>query len=193
MELEYIYSFCAAPFRACKPHIYALTKDGAQALADLDRRDRSEILYPKGGIQFAGDCEHRQGYIDLCIAFDARAAASEDRRVHGPLHYPDKTGSNRQGIASRPMTRIDLGRGEHIVPDGLAAFEVAGKRRPVALEFHRQTRPRTHCRATGAAYPGDCRGGPGRLWKRLGAGGRQKIGHFRVGVMSPNVTPLLFA
>lgn len=119
------------------PRVYTLTKHGAALVADMERRDLSEIVWPVGGVQYANDFDHRAAYIDCCIAFDAWIAADERRESLEVRHYFDKTGANRSGVLRlRARTRIDLPTGRFIIPDGLAFFDTGDKRRAVAIEIH---------------------------------------------------------
>lgn len=125
------------------PTVYTLTKYGAEILAEIERSDVSDILYPTAGIQFANDLRHRIAYVDWCIAFDAWIGADEDRQCLALRHYFDKTGSNRSGPARmRPETRIDFGASGYIIPDGLVFFENADKRITAAVELENRTDPK---------------------------------------------------
>jgi hypothetical protein len=120
------------------PRIYALTKYGAEVVAEMEQCDPSEIVYPVGGPQYADDFEHRTAYIDACMAFDAWIAADERRQCLALHHYFDKSGANRTGANRlRSACRIDLGHRDFIIPDGLAYFDTGTRKRVVALELHR--------------------------------------------------------
>jgi hypothetical protein len=119
------------------PRVYTLTKTGAEVVADMERCDLSEIVYPVGGVQYANDFDHRAAYVDCCIAFDAWIAADERRECLATRHYFDKTGANRSGTTRmRSVCRVDLPGGRFIIPDGQAFFDTGAKRRAVALELH---------------------------------------------------------
>lgn len=120
------------------PRVYSLTKLGAEVVAEIERRDVSEILYPVGGVQFSKDFEHRSAYIDACIAFDAWIAADDRRECMEMRHEFDKTGSNRGSGAHRmrSVCRVDLPSHHYIIPDGLLFFDTGTKQRAVALEIH---------------------------------------------------------
>lgn len=120
------------------PRVHTLTKLGAEVVADMERCDLSEIVYPVGGVQYANDFDHRAAYIDCCIAFDAWIEADERRECLAFRHHFDKTGANRSGTQRmRSVCRIDLPGGRRfIVPDGLAFFDTGTKKRAVAIEFH---------------------------------------------------------
>jgi len=120
------------------PRIYTLTKLGAMLVAEVERCDPSEIIYPIGGVQFSNDYEHRTAYIDACIAFDAWIEADDRRECLETRHYFDKTGTNRGAGTSklRASTRVDLPTGRFIIPDGLAFFDTGTKRCAVSVEIH---------------------------------------------------------
>jgi hypothetical protein len=119
------------------PRVYTLNKHGAAVVADMERCDVADIVYPVGGVQYANDFDHRVAYIDCCIAFDAWISADERRECLAIRHHFDKTGANRSGTQRlRALSRIDLERGRFIVPDGLAFFDTGTKKRAVAIEFH---------------------------------------------------------
>lgn len=120
------------------PRIYTLTKYGAELVAEVERRDPSEIIYPIGGVQFANDYEHRTAYIDACIAFDAWIAADDRRECLEVRYYFDKSGTNRGAGSARlrAATRVDLPTGRFVIPDGLVFFDTGTKQRAVALEIH---------------------------------------------------------
>lgn len=119
------------------PRVYTLTRQGAVVVADMERCDPAEILWPHGGVQYANDFDHRAAYIDCCIALDAWIAADERRECLEIRHYFDKTGSNRGGVQRlRSVCRADLPSGGFVVPDGLAFFDTGTKRRVVALEYY---------------------------------------------------------
>ena len=121
-------------------HIYALTEHGAQVVADMLHRDAASVRYPVGGIQYANDFEHRQAYVDLCIAFDEWIARGEQRHCRVLTHYFDKTGANRKGTPCHSVNRIELPDGRHpVVPDGLALIDTETKRRALVVELHHKT------------------------------------------------------
>jgi hypothetical protein len=128
------------PGQKKKSRVYFLTEHGAKIIADYERREVSEIPYPKGGVQYARDYYHREAYIDYLIYFH-RWIEKVDGRVFTEKHYFDSQGSNRKGTQAHAQTRINL-KEEFIVPDGLADFEAGGTRRAVAVEIHRHTDPK---------------------------------------------------
>jgi len=121
-------------------YIYALTAYGAAVVAELLKVDASAVSYPVGGIQFVNDFEHREAYIDFCIAMDAWIAKHQDRYCRTLTHYFDKTGANRSGKPMRSVNRLDMTTAKGVViPDGLALVDTETKRRALAIELHHKT------------------------------------------------------
>ena len=121
-------------------YIYALTSHGAAVVAELLHADISAVPYPIGGIQFVNDFEHREAYIDLCIALDRWIDCHEERYCRTLTHYFDKKGSNRKGIPAYSVNRLELPAGRGcFVPDGLALIDTEKKRRALAIEIHHKT------------------------------------------------------
>jgi len=121
-------------------YVYALTAKGAEIAAEILRCDPSAVRYPIGGIQFVNDHEHREAYIDLCVALDAWVAGHPDRYCRSLTHYFDKDGANRKGTPLRSVNRLELPGGRDIViPDGLALVDTETKRRALVLELHHKT------------------------------------------------------
>lgn len=120
------------------PYVYALTKHGADAVAELFGHEN--VRYPIGKIGYVNDYFHREAYIDFCIAVDAWANADEAREVLEFSHYFDKTGANRKGIPLRSVNRLlaspEVGE---IEPDGLFFVNTGSKNRAFAVEIHNHT------------------------------------------------------
>lgn len=94
--LQYREYFAVSAHRR-RPFVYALTGHGAAVAAELLDEEPGSIRYPVGGIAHVHDYEHREAYIDACIALDRWAEADEAREVLFLSHYFDKTGANRKG------------------------------------------------------------------------------------------------
>ncbi len=121
-------------------YVYALTARGAEVVADMPRAEPGPVRYPIGGIQYANDFQHREAYVDFCIALDAWIAAGEARHCRILTHYFDKTGANRRGQPSRSVNRLELPKAPGvIVPDGLALIDTETKRRALVIEIHHKT------------------------------------------------------
>lgn len=121
-------------------YVYALTAHGAEVIAARIGKDASAVLYPAGGIQFVNDFEHREAYVDFCIALDKWIDEGESRHCRTLTHYFDKTGSNRKGQPSHSVNRLELPKNRGaIVPDGLALIDTETKRRALAIEIHHKT------------------------------------------------------
>lgn len=120
------------------PHIYALTKQGAEFVEGI--KDLDSVRYPVGSIQYINDYFHRTTYVDFCIAVDKWADAHEDREVLSFSHYFDKSGANRKGQPMRSLNRVLASEsvGE-IEPDGLFFVDTGNKVRAFAVEIHNNT------------------------------------------------------
>lgn len=126
--------------KGCKPRVYFLTEHGARALADFERCETTDILYPRGGMQYARDFYHREAYIDYLIIFRLWIEKTGGT-IFDEKHYFDAQGSNRKGTQAHAQTRLTMKEG-FIVPDGLVDFQAGGKRRVAAVEIHRHTDPK---------------------------------------------------
>ncbi|WP_040476628.1 hypothetical protein [Paramagnetospirillum caucaseum] len=137
--LQYREYFAVSAHRR-RPFVYALTQHGATVAAELLDVEAESIRYPVGGIAHVHDYEHREAYIDVCIALDRWAEAGEARETLFLSHYFDKTGANRKGIPSHSVNRFalpgDLG---NVEPDGIFFVDTGTKRRALALELNNTT------------------------------------------------------
>lgn len=122
-------------------HIYALTNHGAAVAAELLGTDTDDIIYPKGGIKFKSDYEHRLSYIEFCIHMNKWASERIERDILHMSHYYDETGSNRLGTIARSVNSFPHPKDNTrtLTPDGLFFLHTGTKRRALAMELHRTT------------------------------------------------------
>lgn len=125
--------------------VYCLTRHGADYAAEVLERNRDEILFPKGLVQFQShDYFHRMGWIHTHIALRNWAAKSGND-VKFVRSYHTKIGAQRGkgALRSKAITRIEFGRdvlgGSFLEPDGIAYFSDGDKQRLCAVEVHRAT------------------------------------------------------
>lgn len=125
--------------------VMCLTVHGADLAAEVLGLERSEILYPKGGIQFTHrDYFHRMRYIDCHIAL-RNWATKTGNTVEFVKSYFTKDGSQRGdgALRSQSVTRVEFDsrvEGKTFMePDGIACFKSQGKSRLCAIELHRKT------------------------------------------------------
>lgn len=117
------------------PYIHYLTEHGANALAEYYRIPITNIIYPKGGVQFQRDILHRIGVIDCAIRF-VQWAQANNIEIDTLDCYFDKIGSQRLG-GQVSATRINRPNGDFIEPDLI--FVVRENDQPLiyAIEYHR--------------------------------------------------------
>ncbi len=128
------------------PKVYYLGHNGVTLLADFLQINTKEIEYPKGGIQYTDDYQHRVNFIDFHIAFK-RWTQQQHKDVDFFYSYFDKIGSQRKGkIRSMAKTRVQLNRtvytqqeSKAFIPDGITQYQDGNKPRLVAIEIHNGT------------------------------------------------------
>lgn len=121
------------PFR-----VHYLTPKGVEVLAESLRLDINDIEYPKGGVQFSIDYQHRMNFIDFHIAFRHWAEITT-RDIEFVDSYFDKIGSQRGGnVHSTAKTRVQL-NGKAFIPDGITRYQDGKKSRLVVIEIHNGT------------------------------------------------------
>ena len=137
------HDFGWIPQQGKLPYVYYLTGYGADVLAEQLKIDPDSIEYPKGGIQFSRDYQHRLNFIDFHIAFK-RWAQQHHKETEFFYSYFDKIGSQRKGnVRSTAKTQVHLERtvytnleSKPFIPDGLTRYQDGEKSRLVAIEIH---------------------------------------------------------
>jgi len=118
--------------------IYYLTHTGATLLAEALQLDINDIEYPKGGVQFSSDYQHRVNYINFHIEL-RRWAELNNKALAFVESYFDKTGRQQKGhVSSISKTRVQL-NGKAFIPDGIVKYQDHHKSRLVAIEIHNGT------------------------------------------------------
>lgn len=114
---------------------YALTRSGAQYVADLEGWRLGDVYYPQGGIGFDFDDHfHREACALFAAKFWEWAETTEDVAVSRCVGYWKKEAS--QYAANRVLVP---GLEYPIIPDWLLRFEHGEKSRLVAVEVDRTT------------------------------------------------------
>lgn len=121
-----------------QPFVYCLTERGAEIVSDYWRVPFGKIIYPKGGIQFARDLQHRIATIDCHVQMRRWAEAIHGDVVHADWYF-DKTGSQRAAGYQHATSRLNLSSsgGDWIEPDGVFGVNVEGVSVLYVLEVHR--------------------------------------------------------
>jgi hypothetical protein len=120
--------------------ISTLTVSGVNVLAEIDRIDASSIYFPALGVQYSRDYLHRRAFIDCHIAITQWANTCGAELRFFDRYFLAEGGNHAGGtdtlIRREYQTKIVLPKAEIIIPDGIFAFEQAGKTRLCALEIH---------------------------------------------------------
>ncbi|MEM6820329.1 MAG: hypothetical protein AAF558_00110 [Verrucomicrobiota bacterium] len=120
---------------AMKEDVYCLTKRGATE-AEL-QMGISPVYYPKDGIQYERDFEHRTGTIDFMIALD-QWAASHDSTVEFIHTYFQGTGSQQGACKFQRATEFTLRNRRKFVPDATFRLHMSDhEKRLFVFEYHR--------------------------------------------------------
>ncbi len=114
---------------------YALTKAGAQHVAELEGWDERQVYYPHGGIGFEfADHFHREACALFAAKFWEWAESTEDVAVSHSCGYWKKNASRY--AANRILVP---GLEDPIIPDWLLRFDHGEKVRLAAVEIDRTT------------------------------------------------------
>lgn len=114
---------------------YALTKAGAQYVAELEGWDERQVYYPHGGIGFEfADHFHREACALFAAKFWEWAESTEDVAVSHSCGYWKKNASRY--AANRILVP---GLEDPIIPDWLLRFDHGEKVRLAAVEIDRTT------------------------------------------------------
>jgi len=120
------------------PMVVALNKNSIELLADELRVHPDTLRYPKGGIQYNRDAEHRSATIDCHIRM-CQWATKVGANIDLAHLYFDKIGAQKITKGGEvPVTKIELGpaKNDTIEPDSIFGISLAGERLIYALEMH---------------------------------------------------------
>jgi DNA-binding PadR family transcriptional regulator len=124
-------------------NIYALTELGAEWAARLMKLDAAEVPYPIGGVQYVWDMQHREAYIDACIALYAWAEAHHLRRLELSHYFDRERKGGKVARGAQSVNRLAMPDGSNVEPDGMGLVTTeTGGLFPFALELHNKTRPK---------------------------------------------------
>lgn len=117
--------------------LYQLTPHGARTLAELWRCNERDIVYPRNGLKFQRDYEHRKGLVDLHIALRTWATQKEDREVlrFDPYYFrPGKRPLTQ--LRFKPDAALPKDYATVIEPDAIVEYEDGGTNTLAVIELH---------------------------------------------------------
>lgn len=129
--------------------LYALTRQGAETIAEHRGEDMEAIFYPKGGIYASSPFmwPHRAEFIELMARFLGHEKASIQPdgvptfEVLDLIPYFRHEGSNRSG-AGKALTAVEVPgawKSARLIPDAVMRFRVGDVVRLAVIELHRET------------------------------------------------------
>jgi hypothetical protein len=124
--------------------LYALTKEGADVLAEAFGIERESVFVPRGGIHATSPFQypHRAECIELLACFLGHEKASGGDFEVLEIHpYFRQEGANRLGTGKAVTTVQVQGnfKSPTLVPDAIIRFRVGDIVRLAAVELHRST------------------------------------------------------
>lgn len=120
---------------------FALTRHGAETIAETLNIEPESIFYPHGGIQSKSPFQfpHRALLIQLLSMFLAHEKKnSESFEILDIVPEYRYIGANRHGTGHK-ATRVTLPDDSAIIPDAIIRFRTGGETRLAVIEFHRET------------------------------------------------------
>ena len=132
------YSLIEGGRNARKPRLYALTKKGAEVLADHFQTPLDSIYYTKNPkeIDVVRDYTHRTRTIDLLISFDRASEHLDTENIFDP--YFCYTGSQRKKGSQLTSLAAFEYSGGYFVPDANLVHTKDNRKDLYTLELERQ-------------------------------------------------------
>lgn len=123
---------------------YALSKKGAETIAETLNVDPETVFFPHGGVQAKSPFQfpHRAMLIQLLAMFLGHEKSHEGHfEVLDLLPEFRYVGANRLGTGHK-ITRVEIEgnfKEKSIIPDGIIRFRAGDITRVATIEFHRAT------------------------------------------------------
>jgi hypothetical protein len=115
---------------------YYLKTKAKNALMEELQMDEKDIHIPLGtSTLFSNDYFHRKYTLDCHIAIE-QVAGKRNCEVLLFERYFDKIGSNRKGGTLRAKTRIDIGKENHLIADGVFILKTPKQEELYCLEMY---------------------------------------------------------